>query len=139
MGLTPTATEAQIRRRYLELAKVVHPDAGGDRYQFQILTEAFEVLSDPAARAVYDAETLPQPRPARPDRSGEGSAVAWLIDGCATEVVGWTFVALFFVALAVLAAITGQAVDEVQTAGVVGFGVFVVGALSLRYVRSRAR
>ncbi|MCP3855978.1 MAG: J domain-containing protein [Actinomycetia bacterium] len=32
MGLDPWATSAEIRDRYRDLVKVVHPDVGGDRF-----------------------------------------------------------------------------------------------------------
>jgi len=45
-----------IHRVYRILAQRFHPDnqATGDTEQFQKLTEAYEVLSDPARRAQYD-------------------------------------------------------------------------------------
>lgn len=54
MGLAPTASQDEIDDQYRALAKVVHPDVGGDTVMFQILHESYEVLSDPARRAAYD-------------------------------------------------------------------------------------
>lgn len=56
LGLPPTATGDEIRARYREAAMVAHPDHGGDPVVFRLLTEAYEVLADPAARRAYDAE-----------------------------------------------------------------------------------
>lgn len=56
LGLPPSATDDEIRVRYRELAMVAHPDHGGDPVVFRLLTEAYEVLGDPAARRAYDAE-----------------------------------------------------------------------------------
>ena len=40
---------------YRKLAKTRHPDRGGSAAQFSQLQQAFEVLSDPRQREVYDA------------------------------------------------------------------------------------
>jgi len=60
LGLDRSATPAQIDDQYRSLAKVVHPDAGGDAIMFEVLHESYEVLSDPASRAAYD-RTLDRP------------------------------------------------------------------------------
>jgi molecular chaperone DnaJ len=44
LGLPPTATPQQIKRRYRSLAKRYHPDMGGDPRQMQRLIAAYEVL-----------------------------------------------------------------------------------------------
>ncbi|MEZ5412333.1 MAG: J domain-containing protein [Acidimicrobiales bacterium] len=76
LGLSPSANDHEIRARYRELARIAHPDVGGDPTVFRLLTEAYEVLGDPAARRVYDAGLAdrsggsprpPRPGPARPD------------------------------------------------------------------------
>lgn len=54
LGLTPGASPVEIERQYRAIAKLVHPDVGGDAITFSVLQEAYDVLSDPASRAVYD-------------------------------------------------------------------------------------
>jgi curved DNA-binding protein CbpA len=44
MGLPPTATSQQIKRRYRQLAKKHHPDRGGDPREMQRLAAAYQVL-----------------------------------------------------------------------------------------------
>ncbi len=44
MGLPPTATRQQIKRRYRELAKKHHPDRGGDSHDMQRLVAAYQLL-----------------------------------------------------------------------------------------------
>ena len=69
LGLRQNATTRQIRERFLELARERHPDRirGGDKSkaeeEFQEVTQAFNILSDPARRREVDAEL------ARPDYS----------------------------------------------------------------------
>lgn len=70
LGLSPSATDDEIRVRYRELAMVAHPDHGGDPTVFRLLTEAYEVLGDPAARRAYDAELRSA------SRAGEASVAA---------------------------------------------------------------
>ena len=44
MGLPPTATPQQIKRRYRLLAKKHHPDRGGDPREMQRLAAAYQLL-----------------------------------------------------------------------------------------------
>ncbi len=44
LGLPPTATAQQIKRRYRALAKRYHPDRGGDQRQMQRIIAAYEFL-----------------------------------------------------------------------------------------------
>lgn len=57
MGLSPTATHEQIRRRFRELARQYHPDVNRSpdaERRFKEITEAYRVLSSPSLRAEYD-------------------------------------------------------------------------------------
>ena len=49
-----TADETEIKKAYRKKAKILHPDAGGDKVKFQEIADAFETLSDPAKRRVHD-------------------------------------------------------------------------------------
>jgi len=42
LGLTPPATESDIKRAYRRLAKRYHPDSGGDADMFRELQDAYE-------------------------------------------------------------------------------------------------
>jgi curved DNA-binding protein CbpA len=71
LGLLPSATPQQIRERFHQLARERHPDRfQGDakaqaETEFQSVTEAFNVLNDPARRRQHDLELLrPVTRPA---------------------------------------------------------------------------
>lgn len=59
LDVAPTATDDEIRKQYYLLARKWHPDkCPGDpeaKLRFQKLGEAYQVLSNPALRARYDA------------------------------------------------------------------------------------
>lgn len=54
-GLEFGAPIAQVKSAYRRLIRVSHPDVGGDRGTFEVLTLAYEFLSDPERKAAYDA------------------------------------------------------------------------------------
>jgi molecular chaperone DnaJ len=58
LEVTPTASAAVIKAAYRRLAKALHPDRNGDVGHEAIarLNVAYEVLSDPLARRVYDQQ-----------------------------------------------------------------------------------
>src|SRR4026209_2267493 len=58
LGVAKTATEDEIKTAYRKLARKYHPDVNpGDKAaedRFKQMSEAFDVLSDPKKRKVYD-------------------------------------------------------------------------------------
>lgn len=55
LGVPPDATPDQIKRAYRGKARETHPDKGGDAEEFAAVAAAYDVLSDPARRLLYDA------------------------------------------------------------------------------------
>lgn len=59
LGVKPTASPQAIRRAYRDLSKLYHPDTTelspeAAKERFQILNEAYAVLSSPDKRSAYD-------------------------------------------------------------------------------------
>lgn len=55
LGVTTDATDAQLKRAYRLKSLKAHPDrAGGSTIAFQLVALAYETLSDPEKRQLYD-------------------------------------------------------------------------------------
>lgn len=54
LGVEKTATEAEIKKAYRKMALKYHPDRGGDPEMFKKVALAYETLSDPEKREIYD-------------------------------------------------------------------------------------
>jgi curved DNA-binding protein CbpA len=59
LGVAPTASEEEIKKRFRELVRRYHPDVHPDKLFsheiFRQILEAYKVLSDPEKRKLYDA------------------------------------------------------------------------------------
>lgn len=76
LGLPSSASMAEIKKRYRELARQFHPDVAGDKSvghrAFTQIIEAYQTLSDPDKRRSYDASRLrPEPRSAPRPSAGQ--------------------------------------------------------------------
>ena len=67
LGLTKNASEDEIKQAYRNLAKTHHPDKGGNKEKFQEIQEAYDTLSDPQKKHIYD-----NPAPSFDDIFGGG-------------------------------------------------------------------
>lgn len=69
LGVSRGAAAADITRAYRRLARSVHPDTAppgaGAAARFRAVSEAYQVLSDPARRARYDRARSRQAAPGR--------------------------------------------------------------------------
>jgi len=54
LGVEKTASPDELKKAYYKLSKSAHPDKGGDPEEFKKINHAYEVLSDPQKRQMYD-------------------------------------------------------------------------------------
>lgn len=69
LGISPDASQPEVKRAYRALARRYHPDSGGEDASvehFQQLQAAYEVLGDPAQRRAYDRRRAER-QPPSPD------------------------------------------------------------------------
>lgn len=69
LGVDRTATSEQIKAAYRLRVKATHPDTGGDADEFRLVQSAYETLSNPELRKIYD----------RPGRESVGTAAPSVI------------------------------------------------------------
>ena len=58
LGVSPSASEQEVKNAYRKKARSTHPDQGGDVKEFERVQEAYDTLKDKEKRFIYD-----NPRP----------------------------------------------------------------------------
>lgn len=56
LGVSEDANLAEIKKAWRQAARQAHPDVGGDAEKFQLISEAWDLLSDEKSRAEYDRQ-----------------------------------------------------------------------------------
>ena len=82
LGVARSASEDEVHRAYLRMARLLHPDVQRDERSelagspdIRIVNQAWDVLGDPESRAAYDRVTQPS-TPSVEDRENEPFGVA---------------------------------------------------------------
>lgn len=78
LGVSPAATDEELRRAYRRKLRQSHPDVGGSAASFHAVQLAWERIGSPQSRAAYDGARYPETSyaaasgtgPARPSASG---------------------------------------------------------------------
>jgi curved DNA-binding protein len=55
LGVNRGASDEEIKKAYRKLAMKYHPDRGGDEKKFKEISTAYDVLSDPQKRQMFDS------------------------------------------------------------------------------------
>jgi len=71
LELSKDCNEKEIKRAYFRLSKIHHPDKGGDEHMFKEIAAAYEILSDPEKRKMYDQYGLEGVENGAPSAAGE--------------------------------------------------------------------
>ena len=69
LGVSRTADDAEIKKAFRGLARTLHPDVSSEpdaEERFREVVEAYEVLSKPETRQLYDRDRAFPPRIADP-------------------------------------------------------------------------
>jgi hypothetical protein len=136
LGVLPTASTAEIRAAYLQLARRWHPDAGGSADRMRALNAAWAVLGDTRRRDEYDA-ALGMPPPSAtingpadpPPGAGETLTVEDLDDGPLHLVRPLNgIVTVLPVALFAAAVVSGILGMMLMSGGFLGLAIVLFGA-----------
>ena len=57
LGVNETASSRDIRKAYIDLSRIHHPDKGGNENDFKKIGEAYDILFNPEKREQYDNGT----------------------------------------------------------------------------------
>ncbi len=86
LGLQRSATQAQVKKAFRNASKRAHPDHGGKADEFHKVKRAHLVLSDPAARARFDATgEMPSEAATNPDQPAL-TIIAGMIGGLIDQI-----------------------------------------------------
>jgi len=58
LGVNKNSSESDIKKAYRQLAKIKHPDKGGDAEEFKQINTAYSILSNPDKRKIYDVRGM---------------------------------------------------------------------------------
>lgn len=60
LGVGRNASQEEIKKAYRKMAMEHHPDRGGDEKKFKQISEAYEILSDPQKKQMFDMGVDPK-------------------------------------------------------------------------------
>jgi curved DNA-binding protein CbpA len=87
LGLERSAAAGAIKAAYRKRARTAHPDRGGDPDDFILIVRAFDVLSDPDARRMFDETGVVDPDAAKRLREEVAVVLADMFDAAVRTAV----------------------------------------------------
>jgi curved DNA-binding protein CbpA len=87
LGLERTAAAGAIKAAYRKRVRTAHPDRGGDPDEFMMIVRAFDVLSDPDARRMFDETGVVDPEAAKRLREEVAVVLADMFDAAVRTAV----------------------------------------------------
>lgn len=126
LGAEEDSSRADIERRYKRLARLNHPDRGGDEEEMKNINEAWRVLGDGDARTAYDAHRVER-RQTRYKAYTPASTPGAQADPLSGRIVGAGI--CIFVGLVLLFLVRAHYVVFLWPLALLGFGVVFFGVL----------
>lgn len=80
LGVSPTASDAEVKAAYHKAIRATHPDSGGTAALFRLVQEAGETLTDQQRRAEYDTARTKPPEPEAPPAAPPPPADEWVVE-----------------------------------------------------------
>lgn len=87
LGIERGAAEGAVKAAYRLRARSAHPDRGGDPEEFMVIVRAFDLLSDPDARRLFDESGVVDPDAAIRLRKDVASVLADMFDAAVRTAI----------------------------------------------------
>jgi len=87
LGLERTAAFTAVKAAYRKRVRTAHPDRGGDPDEFMRIVRAFDVLSDPDARRLFDETGIVDPEAIKRLREEVAVVLADMFDAAVRTAV----------------------------------------------------
>ncbi len=87
LGIDRLATPQAVKTAYRRKVQLVHPDRGGDPEDFILVVRAFDLLSDPDSRRLYDEAGIIDDAGARNYRREVGIILADMFDAAVETAI----------------------------------------------------
>lgn len=99
LGVDRGATDQEIKKKYRELSKTMHPDRGGDEDKFKELAKAYQALTNEETKKNW----IEYGNPDGPGVTQFGIALPkWIVDGKNSYLVLGAYVLVFMIIMPII-------------------------------------
>lgn len=99
LGIDRTSSDQEIKKRYRELTKTMHPDKGGDPEKFKELAKAYQALTNEETKKNW----IEYGNPDGPGVTQFGIALPkWIVDGKNSYIVLGAYILVFMVIMPII-------------------------------------